>query len=257
MVYIRRTTASPSTLPSPSREVRDLISDLSNTTLAPPINNVTVEDLLDTTMSSPLSTTELAITNSTDAGAYYHLEVLRASFSMVLAQLDLVRREITAYQEQSELAAGQLRLELLLAVCLTGAVLLLACYSKRLCNIVGRCSRHCGGMCIASTRDDEAKKLASSEEMETFVYYNLNGEAVQFTQEDIKREVHRQALKNLRAQFDPGHKEFTGSVNSGFTGDGSNRPNARKPNKEGSISEGAPPPTATTTATATAEDSNA
>ena len=193
-------------------------------------------------MSLPTSPTELAIvTNATDSGSYLHLEVLKASFGLVLAQIDMVRREGTAYRDQSEVAANQLRLELLLAVCVTGAFILLACYSKRLCNILGRCSRHCGGICIASTRDDEVKKLASSEEMETFVYYTMSGDAVHITQDDIRREVNRQALKNLRAQYEPGHKDLTGSVNSGYTGDGSHKPStsAMKPQKEGSAPEGA------------------
>ena len=223
-MYFGRYVGRPS-----SREARDSDTDFTNTTQFPVVANNTTEDLLNiTTMATP---TDLAIiTNTTEAEPYLHLEVLKASFSLVLAQIDMVRRELIAYKDQSDLAAHQLRFEILLAVCLTGAVIMIACYSKRLCNIVGRCSRNCGRLCIASTKDDkeDKKTLAGGDEGETFIYYNMAGDACHFTTEDIQREVKRQALKNLRAQFEPGHKECSGSVNSAFTCDGSSRPTAGK-----------------------------
>ena len=212
-----------------SRETRESDSDFNSTTTPNPLN-VTDEVVANTTAANMT-----LITNSTAAGSYLHLEVLKASFSLVLAKIDTARREIIAYQAQSEAHANQLRLELLLAVGLSAVFILLACYSRRLCNILGRCSRNCGRVCIASTtKDDDERQLAGVEEQlqETFIYYTNGGEPIQFTQEDIRREVNRQALRNLRAQFDPIQKDLTGSVNSAFTTDGSRQPTAKKTNKE-------------------------
>ena len=211
-----------------SRETRESDSDFKNVTTPSPLN-VTAEVVANTTATSMAMST-----NSTAAGSYLHLEVLRASFSLVLAKIDTARREINNYQAQSEAHASQLRLELLLAVGLSALVVMLACYSRRLCNILGRCSRNCGRVCIASTtKDDDERQLAGVEELqETFIYYTNGGEPIQFTQADIQREVNRQALKNLRAQFDPIQKDLTGSLNSAFTTDGSRQPTAKKSHKE-------------------------
>ena len=192
-------------------------------------------------MATPEVTTDLAlVVNGTDADPYLHLEVLKASVALLLAKIDTVRREILAYQEESETTANQIRFEMLLAVCLTGTVILVACYSKRLCRIVGRCTRNCGRLCIASTRDDDdEKKLATSEELQTFVCYGTDGDTMHFTQEDIKREIHRQAIRNLRAQFE--HvppPNLTGSLNSGFTADGHAKTPKKHSKDEGNKGEG-------------------
>ena len=215
---------TPTTVPS--RETRE--SDLDFTTTPSPLN-VTAEVVANVTAADMTMST-----NTTAAGSYLHLEVLRASFSLVLAKIDTARRDIIAYQAQSDAHASQLRLELLLAVGLSAVLIMLACYSRKLCNILGRCSRNCGKVCIASTtKDDDERQLAGVEELqETFIFYTNGGEPIQFTQEDIRREVNRQALRNLRAQFDPIQKDLTGSVNSAFTADGSRQTTAKKSHKE-------------------------